>query len=179
MSNLIYVRRKPVVSAGAWYTVHSQTLNNSLGSNQGYTFRSRFTTYSTAETGPFTKIRITFQPGAGGSMGIENASVGLYAGSNTNTTGTPTQLFFNTGSNSATITAGNTLVSDELTFSWTHTDDLVVVIDIDGTNGFLNCHLSSGQGGFNAAATNSYNNATGGLNNAAHTYGISLIEGFK
>lgn len=161
---------------GSWYTVKSISLSSDDTASENYTLRSRFT--SLTGTGPFTQIRVTFVAATSEDLGIENASVGIYAGSNTNTTATPTQLFFS-GSNTATVPAGTSLVSDAATFSFTHTDGLVTICDVLGTGGGMRWLNSGGEGAYGGSSSNSYNSSTGGLTNASRTYAVSLIEGFK
>lgn len=162
--------------SGAWYTVKTISLNSDDNASENYTLRSRFTSLS--GTGPFTQIRVTFAASTGEDLGIENAAVGIYAGSNTNTTATPTQLFFG-GSNTITVTAGTTVTSDAAAFSFTHTDGLVTICDVLGTGGGMRWLNSGGQGAYGGSGANSYNSSTGGLTNASRSYAVSLIEGFK
>jgi len=102
-------------------------------------------------------IRLTFTAQSGQALVIDNVAIteqdedqdGLY---------TPTEVLFQ-GSSGLSLSAGESIVSDELTYSIDKYKSYLVVMDI-GSSGQVNHITSGGSGYWKKAASNSYNAAT-------------------
>jgi len=123
-------------------------------------------------------IRVGFSSGASYSFNVDNVSVGI-RDTGANTTTTPTEILFSSGSGFA-IGTDSSILSDWLTFSSSAGDDLIVVFDIDNINGYINQDTAAGYGGYYKSATNSYDQSSvtgftdGGSNFIASLFWVEI-----
>jgi hypothetical protein len=154
----------------------TQATNNS--GDTGFSYRMR----TAAVLGPaLGQVRVTFKGSTAAALGITLASVGIWDGVataslNTNMTGSPSLLTFGVSSlSSTTVAAGGQTTSNWVNLSGFSTaNSLVVVINIDGTNGnSRNGTVLGGQTNYySATASASVANST----KAASTAASSLVE---
>jgi len=130
---------------GTWETVWTDDNNFASYGAAEYTWRQVITSALMASGGPWTKIRITFD-GCSSPGDDINVSVCIQDTA-ANCTATPTTI---TVSSSATWTQGTSdILSDEITFSWSDTDNILVNVHADGGDecywyegGFTNYYTS-------------------------------------
>lgn len=124
-------RRRIVVPGGGGFgTVRTDALGGSSGGNATVTFRHVFAAAGlTAPSGTPTQMRITFHAGTSGGENwqIDKAYVGHKAAAgDAYDAASLTQITFDGGSGSVTITSGTTKLSDTIAFAWDKVSDLVI-----------------------------------------------------
>lgn len=124
---------------GTWQTVFNATLTTNDTSGTGLTLRIPFQLDSlTVPTGTPTKIRITIAASTAAGCVFDTWYVGNRAasGDDWDFAAAPTQITWDAGSASKTITASNSYLSDEINFSWDTSKGLV-----------FSTYISTGSGG--------------------------------
>lgn len=161
------------VTTSSWQDSWSLSLTTNANTQAGYTHRAVATAGEISTSG--STIRVTFAASTLKAIDIENASIVEQNGTTANGVTTPSQLFFNSGSNSVTIAANTVQVSDPLAFSFNEAKNYLIIVDQgDGNNGQRRL-LSSGTEFFKAA-TNSYNtqNLAGATQQAARYFATKI-----
>jgi hypothetical protein len=100
-------------------------------------------TVVTITGGSLGRVRATFLGGST-SLVVAHAAVGVWTGSNTDTTATPVELKFS-GAFGFTLASNASIVSDQGTLAFTGSNKLVLILDV-----------TSGDMVKNSSATNSY-----------------------
>ena len=161
----------------------SDTFTHVLGSDdagaENYTFRMIIPAAQISTSG--SRIRVTITGHSSSTSEIDNVSIVERSGSSADGTTTPTELLFGGGGHGCTITAGNTAVSDWLTYSLDETKDYLISVDVAVSNGNRREDLSTGYGRYFKASDNSYNaqNMPAGYTDQsgfAYTSYVSKIE---
>lgn len=157
-------------------TVYSDSLPSNNTGNAGYSFRKAITPAAGG-----SNVRITFKAASSGAnFKTDHCSIAV-KGSATlpDTQAIPTELLFG-GLAGFNIAPGNTIASDWLSFSFTGSDILVVVMDFASSGGGDCGYNSSGSNStYYKAATASYNTASvSGYTTygAAPEFGVSKVE---
>ena len=122
----------PSAPAGAWTTYHDLTNNGDNSGYQNYTMRTSFQRGNLPAGA--TKVRVTLDGGV--SRGTKIGKVYIGKSRALIFDAAPTQLLFG-GASGATIAAGGTLVSDDITFDYDGGGDLCISVYIAsdaGTN---------------------------------------------
>lgn len=134
-------------------TACTQSLDENNPNTTGYSLRTIVPTAQIAGRGD--KVRVTFKAHPSSSFNADNVSIGIHdsAGS---TISTPVELLFSTASGFS-LTAGQTITSDWLDFSFEETDDLVIICDYGDSAGFRNYGTETWGDTYYKAASNSYN----------------------
>lgn len=101
-------------------------------------------------------IRLTFEAQSGQAMAADNVAI-VEQSSGATGTGIPTEVLFQGGSGFS-ISAGATIVSDELNFPVKKNTTYLVIFDDAGT-GQVNHSTTGGEGYYKKAASNSYDTA--------------------
>lgn len=104
-------------AACTWQTAWSTT-DDTDGDTTERNFRQVIPASASSYSG--TKVRLTYKATAAGNWTVDGASIGVST-SNDDFDTAPTRITFS-GSNSGTVTAGSTLVSDEIAFAFTKTN---------------------------------------------------------
>lgn len=158
--------------------VYSDSLPSNNAGNSGYSFRKAITPSAGG-----SNVRVTFKAASSGAnFKTDHCSIAV-KGSSTlpSTDATPTELLFS-GASGFNISPGNTIVSDWLSFSFTGSDILVVVMDFAASGGGDCGYNSSGSNStYYKAATASYNTASvSGYTTygAAPEFGVSKVEAY-
>lgn len=115
----------------SWQTAWDPT----VGSERTDTFRRNYRNIVLANESSYdgSKIRITAKAGATGAWTFGGASIGLMTTAD-DFDDAPTRITWETGNNGATIGAGSTLVSDEITFSFDKTKRYGIHFYMDSRN---------------------------------------------
>ncbi len=134
----------PVDGACTWSTVWDAETVTGAGDNwQDYQYagrNNRTFILSAATTGSGSQIRITIKGHSTLAGEITDAAIGPKKASADpyDYDSTATNITFNTGSDSGTIPANGTLVSDDITFTFsTGSDYIVALFSSDGDMGYL------------------------------------------
>ncbi|MBE3088046.1 MAG: right-handed parallel beta-helix repeat-containing protein, partial [Chloroflexi bacterium] len=105
-------------SGGIWRTAYAPTLDSTQATSGERNYRDVIPANQSSYTG--TKIRITAKAGAGGNWVLDGASIGAMTTAD-DFDADPTRITWDSGSAGATVPAGGTKVSDEITFTFTKT----------------------------------------------------------
>lgn len=136
-SGLTATQNIAVTVLNPWTTAFEFTPDAEHGSYGNMNTRQRLLrTFDAAGT---NKLRVTFIAGLTQGLAVAAASIGHQAGSG-NTydySGDQVQLTFNSGSASFSISAGQTIVSDEATFSFALSDDLIIALLHQNTTSYM------------------------------------------
>ena len=157
-------------------TVYSTSLGTNNSGNAGYSFRKAI-----APSAGGSQVRVTFMAASSGANFKTDHCAIAVKGSATlpSTQAAPTELLFS-GAAGFNIAPGNTIVSDWLTFPFSVSDILVVVMDFAASGGGDTSYNGSGSNStYYKAATASYNTASvSGFTTygAAPEFGVSKIE---
>jgi len=120
-----------------------------------YTVRQVIAEGSLSGNGKY--VRLHFEAQSGQALDIDNVAL-VEQDSGADGVGIPVEVTFN-GSSGFSISAGETIVSDEATFEMRADKSYLVVMDI-GSSGQVNHVTSGGDGYYKKAASNSYDAAT-------------------
>lgn len=157
--------------------IWSETLDADSANVGDYSLRQIIS--SIVGTGPWNEIRVTFQAGAATGLSADNCAVGIRSGSSDDTMATPTELLFSGGSGFS-ISAGQEITSDWLSFSFTHTDELLVVNDVSSGTQVVRYLGSGADGDYLSAGSNTYNTATVSMSSGgSRAFGVNKVEARK
>lgn len=165
--------------AGIWTTTGLWGADLSSTGWDGFTLRNRI--HSTVlPTG--SKIRLTFTAAASGGFSIDAAYVQFRntAGDLYDFTTTPIAITFS-GLSNVTVTAGNEVVTDEITIAIDGTKDIVVAVHFDATSSIAslsNPLLVSWMEGYYKAADDAATVDASGYTSGEFEYLITKVEVF-
>lgn len=163
-------------------TIFSDTLNLDTDGLNGYTVVAGFAVAALSlPPGAITRMRITFEAGAGQALTITNAYIGHAAGAGDayDFAAAPTQILFSGGAVGAMI-AGASLTSDWISFAYNKTSPLLIAFYMGAGVANDNAHRKIGVANVsqydkvaNDAATV---NKTGYATTAGSLLGVKKIE---
>lgn len=109
-----------------WYTAWDPALSSDMGTSGPRNYRNVMDASTSNYSG--SKIRVTVSAGAGSTWTFAGLSIGVMTTADdydfaydAENPGAPTRITFNTGSSGATVGAGASLLSDEITYTFTKT----------------------------------------------------------
>lgn len=109
-------------------TLYSLALTSNSPGWQGYSLRQLLGATGVASAG---QVRVTFTASLAAGMTVDHASIAVKgAATFPNCTAVPTELKFS-GASGFALSAGQTIVSDWLTFTAETTDQLVIIMDFN------------------------------------------------
>ena len=110
-----------------WQTIMNISASSSDALLAAYTGRVKYDNNNFTSVSGGTKIRITFASGTSGTWNTSAVTVGNQSSAGSyNSTATPTAVTFSGGSGGFSLSANQTILSDEITFSWDNTKGLVI-----------------------------------------------------
>lgn len=165
-------------SGASWEIAASATLGSNSAGWSGFTLRQRIASAAISNTGG-TKVRVTFVASTAGGFVIGNAYIGHQAASGDayDFEATPTQLTFNGGNAGATVSAGSSIVSDEITFTIEASKNLIISMYFSGTSAVRSGNNGSWQAYYKNANDAVTVNATG-YTTGLSTYAVSLVDAY-
>lgn len=162
-------------------TAFTATLDTDADGWDGYTLVTPIPFASlTVPNGLVTRLRVSIRAANAQAFGFDNCYIGHRAGAGDvyDFAATPTQVLFS-GAGGATVTAGSTLVSDWVNFTWDRASGLTTAIHCNGGAGADNIRiLSSGSisSYWKAAVSESATVDKTGYTASAQIFLISKIE---
>lgn len=177
--------RVGVTDSTGWIPVSEYTMTHNVGSWNNVNLRERFNI--DWPIGGGSDVRVTFISGTAVGAQVLAASIGTVAasGDGFDYAGDQVQLTFDTGSGGFTIAANTQKTSDGITFTFDHTDDLIVAMwhaDVDswlqgaqGAQSTGNRHYADGRS-HSADDTLTTDTSGYGAGTADQTWGIKKIE---
>lgn len=160
-------------AAGTWVETFAATLDTEFTDDADRNYRQSLVAGTLSQSG--TKVRLTFAASSSKAFTIDGASIGPC--SQPDYTSSPTRITFS-GADTATVSAGTTLVSDEITFTFN-----------EAANYCVHMYSLSRNCKYNTAATNTvYYNTPGSddtmvsditYSNTVGTMCISKIEVYQ
>jgi hypothetical protein len=169
-------------AAKAWLVGVLNTLSqNTFGGYQTYTFRQVIDANTLAFSG--SKIRITFLADAARTWVVDEVYFNHAAtsGDAYDYIGTPTQMTFSGGSAGFSLTAGQSILSDEITFAFDKTKAFVIAMDWvnTGSHGCATNTSASGWTTYEKVGDDAQTvDATGYTSHATTIAGVLKIEVF-
>jgi hypothetical protein len=150
------------------------TPNPALATNYSGLGGNSLRTVATITGSGAGRVCVTFLGGTS-SLVVAHASIGVWTGSNTDTTATPVELKFS-GVSGFTLSANGIIVSDLETLAFTSSNKLVVVLDI--TSGDFEATTGSAvNSNSGLVGSASYNQATPPETPlAGYNFSVNLIE---
>lgn len=126
-----YARMNPYILGGGasaaatctWQTAWSVADDTDSDDGSERNYRQIIIANTSSYSG--TKVRVTFKATAGNSWTIDGCSIGEST-ANDDYDAAPTRVTFGSGNNSGTASAGGTLLSDEMTFTFDKTKRYIV-----------------------------------------------------
>lgn len=158
-------------------TIFTGSLNADDSGNEGFSFRNIVAITGDAQG----QIRVTFKAASAGNFHTDHCAVGIWTGTNQNTTATPVELTFSNGGHGFSVSNGATATSDWVNLAgFTSANKLLVVVDFNVTAGGGNESgntSSTGNTNYYQAATASYNVAVANfVGTVVNDTIVSLIE---
>lgn len=126
-------------------TIFTDTLVTDDNANDGLSVRNVLPITGGAQS----QIRVTFNASASAAFKTDHCSIGIWAGTNADTTATPTELTFS-GGHGFSLTSGQSITSDWVNFSgFTIANKLVPIFDVNSAAGSGNFRDSATVGNTN------------------------------
>lgn len=178
-------RYLPDSTTASWQTVFSASLNANMNNSQTYNTRNIIESSGLSGPATGTKIRITYEASSSQAWRVNTAYVGhqkVSAPDDEDFDGSQVELLFSAVSGFS-ISSGGTLLSDEITFAYDGSKDLVMAqyfLNISGNGARMNtsvANVSSVQniGGSDQSATTDVSGYV--INDvSADLVGVKLIE---
>jgi hypothetical protein len=123
----LLLSRSRLISAPSWQTVFNQAITGNAGGFSTVTYRIvlAVANLTIPSGGAVSKVRVTWKAGTAENFEMLGSGIGPKGGSDAYDSTGITRLTYS-GSNTGTVTASGTLLSDEATFTWDKATDLVV-----------------------------------------------------
>ncbi|PZV36157.1 hypothetical protein [Mesorhizobium kowhaii] len=165
-----------------WQTNAQANPTGNNGGWNGYTHRERILAAGLSNGGG-SKVRVTLKAGSSAGFTIDSCYIGAGAsvGDTYDFETTPTQLLFNGGNAGVTVTTGNSILSDEITYTVDASKNLIVSMHFSATSavgidtGATNWNGYSKAAVSEAGTVNVSGYSAGGGN---VSYGLAKVESF-
>lgn len=136
-------------------TIGIKNLELDSEDNNGYTVRNII---PISIVGEYDEIRATCKAALANALEVDNMSVGIHT-SGGSTSATPTEILENATSGMS-VAAGAKKTTDWTTFSFTDTDDLILIFDISSVASYFKLAISGSDSVYTKAATKSYDQSS-------------------